>query len=71
MAGSQYEGGCQEGGRGLSTQDAVTDGGYKKPRMITYKTSVFVCPSAGNFSILVMGLMGTAAVHFVTKRVEK
>ena len=38
VAGNQYEGGYQEGGRGLSTLDAVTGGGYKKPRMITYKT---------------------------------
>ncbi len=37
VAGNQYEGGYQEGGRGLSTLDAVTGGGYKKPRMITYK----------------------------------
>lgn len=38
VAGNQYEGGYQSGGRGLSTLDAVTGGGYKKPRMITYKT---------------------------------
>ncbi|MDE7243529.1 MAG: family 1 glycosylhydrolase [Oscillospiraceae bacterium] len=38
VAGNQYEGGYQSGGRGLSTLDAVTGGGYQKPRMITYKT---------------------------------
>ncbi len=38
VAGNQYEGGFQDGGRGLSTMDAVTGGGYKKPRMITYRT---------------------------------
>ncbi len=38
VAGNQYEGGYQSGGRGLATLDAVTGGGYKKPRMMTYRT---------------------------------
>ena len=38
VAGNQYEGGYQSGGRGLSTLDAVTGGGYRKPRMMTYLT---------------------------------
>jgi 6-phospho-beta-glucosidase len=37
-AAVQFEGGYDLGGRGLSTLDAVTGGGYQKPRMITYKT---------------------------------
>jgi len=39
VAANQYEGGYNEGGRGLSTFDAVTGGGYKKPRKVTYQTS--------------------------------
>ena len=38
-AANQHEGGYQEGGRGLSTFDAVTGGGYKVPRLVTYKNS--------------------------------
>ena len=38
VAGNQYEGGFQEGGRGLSTLDVLTGGGYRKPRMVTYRT---------------------------------
>ncbi len=37
-AANQYEGGCLEGGRELSTLDAVTAGAYKQPRMVTYLT---------------------------------
>lgn len=37
-AASQHEGGYNLGGRGLSTFDAVTGGGYKIPRKITYIT---------------------------------
>lgn len=33
----QYEGGFNEGGRGMITSDFVTDGSLEKPRMITYK----------------------------------
>ena len=36
-AANQYEGGYNEGGRGLSTFDVVTGGGYKVPRKITYR----------------------------------
>ena len=36
-AANQHEGGYQEGGRGLSTFDAVTGRGYQVPRLITYK----------------------------------
>lgn len=36
-AANQHEGGYNLGGRGLSTFDAVTGGGYLKPRKITYK----------------------------------
>ena len=36
-AANQYEGGFDEGGRGLSTLDAVTGGAYKVPRMVTFK----------------------------------
>ena len=39
VAANQYEGGYNEGGRGLSTFDAVTGGGYKIPRKVTYQTS--------------------------------
>ena len=35
---NQYEGGYNEGGRGLCTFDAVTGGSYQVPRKITYKT---------------------------------
>ena len=38
-AASQHEGGYNLGGRGLSTFDAVTGGGYQKPRKVTYKTA--------------------------------
>ena len=38
VAGNQYEGGYSAGGRRLSTLDAVTIGGYQKPRMMTYRT---------------------------------
>ena len=38
-AANQHEGEYQEGGRGLSTFDAVTGGGYKVPRLVTYKNS--------------------------------
>lgn len=37
-AASQHEGGYNLGSRGLSTFDAVTGGGYKIPRKITYIT---------------------------------
>jgi 6-phospho-beta-glucosidase len=37
-AAVQFEGGYDLDGRGLSTLDAVTGGGYQKPRMITYKS---------------------------------
>lgn len=36
-AANQYEGGYLEGGRGLSTFDAVTGGGFQLPRKITYQ----------------------------------
>lgn len=32
----QFDGGCQEGGRGLSTHDFETDGSVEHPRCITY-----------------------------------
>ena len=38
-AASQHEGGYNLGGRGLSTFDAVTGGGFQKPRKVTYKTT--------------------------------
>ncbi|WP_028044109.1 glycoside hydrolase family 1 protein [Candidatus Stoquefichus massiliensis] len=37
-AASQHEGGFNKGGRGLSTFDTVTGGGYQIPRFITYIT---------------------------------
>lgn len=36
-AANQHEGGYDQGGRGLSTFDAVTGGGYKIPRKVTYQ----------------------------------
>ncbi|MBP3871572.1 MAG: family 1 glycosylhydrolase [Faecalicoccus sp.] len=36
-AANQYEGGYNLGGRGLSTMDAITGGGYKKPRLMTFQ----------------------------------
>lgn len=36
-AANQYEGGFNEGNRGLSTLDAVCGGAYKVPRMVTFK----------------------------------
>ena len=38
-AANQHEGGYNLGGRGLSTFDAVTGGGYKIPRKVTYQNS--------------------------------
>ena len=38
-AALQYEGGYNLGGRGLATSDAITGGGYKKPRYMTYRDS--------------------------------
>ncbi len=37
-AANQYEGGFKEGGKGVSTLDAITGGDADTPRMITYKT---------------------------------
>lgn len=37
-AANQHEGGYNLGGRGLSTFDAVTGGGYQIPRKVTYQT---------------------------------
>ncbi len=36
-AANQYEGGYNEGGRGLATSDIVTNGSHTVPRRITYK----------------------------------
>lgn len=36
-ASFQFEGGCQEGGRGLSTHDFETDGSLESPRCNTYR----------------------------------
>ena len=36
-ASSQYEGGFNEGGRGLATTDFVSSGSHSKPRQVTYK----------------------------------
>ena len=38
-AANQHEGGYNKGGRGLSTFDVVTGGGYKVPRKVTFKTA--------------------------------
>jgi 6-phospho-beta-glucosidase len=38
-AANQHEGGSLEGGRGLRTFNAVTGGGYKVPRVVTYKNA--------------------------------
>lgn len=37
-AANQYEGGYVDGGRGVSTLDAITGGNLTTPRYITYKT---------------------------------
>ena len=37
VAANQYEGGYNLGGRGLSTMDAITGGGYQKPRLMTFQ----------------------------------
>ncbi|MCD8027071.1 MAG: family 1 glycosylhydrolase [Erysipelotrichaceae bacterium] len=37
-AANQYEGGYNEGGRGLSSDDVVTNGTHREPRCITYVT---------------------------------
>ena len=34
-AANQYEGGYNEGGRGLSTSDFMTDGSHNEPRKIS------------------------------------
>lgn len=36
-AANQYEGGYLSGGKGLSTLDAITNGAYKVPRIVTFK----------------------------------
>ena len=36
-AANQYEGGYDQGGRGLSTMDAITGGGYRNPRLMTFQ----------------------------------
>lgn len=39
-AANQYEGGYQDGGKGLSTADVMTAGAYDKPRRVTWKNPV-------------------------------
>ena len=38
-AANQYEGGYLDGGKGLSTLDAITGGSHTVPRKISFKTA--------------------------------
>ena len=42
-AANQYEGGWDQGGKGVSSSDCCTRGSRTQPRKVTYKTSDGVC----------------------------
>ncbi len=59
----QYEGGFQEGGRGLITHDFVTDGSHTTPRMMTYQLPDGTTGSAPMRSSLPEGAVGYIDPH--------
>lgn len=58
-AANQYEGGFKEGGKGVSTLDAITGGSAKIPRMVTYRTAAGEYESCESGLSLPEGATGT------------
>lgn len=57
-AANQYEGGYNEGGRGLATSDVITDGNMTTPRRITIKLKDGTLTSINRFEELPDGAVG-------------
>ena len=57
-AANQYEGGYNEGGRGLATSDVITDGNMNTPRRITIKLKDGTLTSINRFEELPDGAVG-------------
>lgn len=57
-AANQYEGGYDEGGRGLATSDCITDGNKERPRMVTYQLPDGSCGRARVSELVPEGAVG-------------